>query len=101
MSAVKFGQENEVLLLHEKIFVVNSVHHKDPDTGQCHHHTSKDDPKDIEDHEWGQGDKVDRLDGVEAKQTNADEDQATVDLLTCERVARVKTECEQGDEEQN
>ena len=101
MSAVEFGQENEVLLFHEKIFVMNSVHHEDPDTGQGHHHAGKNDPKDIEDHEWGQGDKVDCLDGVEAKETNANEDQATVDLLTGKRVTRIKTECEQGDEEQN
>ena len=80
---------------------MNSVHHEDPDTGQGHHHAGKNDPEDIEDHEWGQGDKVDRLDGVEAKETNADEHQATVDLFTGKRVARVKTECEQGDEEQN
>ena len=80
---------------------MNSVHHEDPHTGQGHHHAGKDDPEDVEDHEGGEGDEVDRLDGVEAEETDANEHQAAVDLLTGQRMARIKTEREQGDEEQN
>ena len=101
MSAIEFGQKDEILLLHEQIVVMNFVHHEDPHTGQGHHHAGEDDSEDVEDHERGQGDEVDRLDGVQAKQTDANEHQATVNLLTGQRVARIKTEREQGDEEQN
>ena len=80
---------------------MNSVHHEDPHTSQGHHHAGKDDSEDVEDHERGEGDEVDRLDGVEAKETNANEHQTTVDFLTGQWMARIKTECEQGDEEQN
>ena len=61
---------------------MNFVHHEDPHTGQGHHHAGKDDSEDVEDHERGEGHKVDRLDGVEAKETNANEHQTTVDFLT-------------------
>ena len=101
LGAIESWQKNEILLLHEEIVVMNSVHHEDPHTGKGHHHASKDDSEDVEDHEGGEGGEVDCLDGVQAKETNANEHQATVDFLTGQRVARIKAECEEGDEEQN
>ena len=100
-GAIESWQKNEILLLHEEIVVMNFVHHEDPHTGQGHHHAGKDDPEDVEDHEGGEGGEADCLDGVEAKEANANEHQATVNLLTGQGVPRVKAECEQGDEEQN
>ena len=78
---------------------MNSVNHEDSDTRENNYNTCKQTSKDVEDHERSEAGQIDVLHCMKTKQSNGNEDKATIDFLTSQRMSGVKGEGTQDDEE--